>query len=109
MTVYYFHGDTRCATCRAIENRAAAAIETRFAKELAGDRLRFERVNFEASDGRHFQQDYELAFSSVVIQGSGEARPWENLAEVWTLVRDESDAFERYIEEHIRRMLEGAG
>ena len=108
VAVFYFHGDTRCVTCRAIESRTAAAVQERFAEELASDRLRFESVNFEAPEGRHFQEAYELAFGTVVVQGTGEERPWENLSEVWTLVRDPSDAFETYITEHVRRMLEEA-
>lgn len=109
VTVYYFHGDTRCATCRAIEEQTARVLQERFAEELATEKLRFERVNFDEEANRHFQDDYDLAFGSVVVQGNGKDRPWENLANVWTLIHDDTTAFDAYIVEHVRRMLEPVG
>lgn len=109
VTVYYFHGDTRCATCRAIETQTTRVVQERFDQELASEKLRFEIVNFEAPANEHFRGDYDLAFGSVVVQGIGEDRPWENLADVWTLIHEDPAVFEVYLVEHVRRMLEPAG
>jgi|GEM_PF-1684910 len=109
VTVYYFHGDTRCETCRAIEVATERVVRTWFAEELASGTLRYEAVNYDAPADRHFQDDYELAFGSVVVQGVGEARPWENLADVWSLIHDDRAEFEAYLVEHITPMLAANG
>lgn len=109
VTVYYFHGDTRCKTCLAIESQTAHVIRARFAPELEDEALRFEIVNYDTPSNAHYLQDYDLSFGSVVVQGVGEDRSWENLAEVWTLIHGEPAAFEAYIVAHVRRMLEPAG
>ena len=109
VTVYYFHGETRCETCLAIETATERVVRGRFAEELAAGTLRYEAVNYDAPAGRHFRDDYDLAFGSVVVQGVGEARPWENLSEVWLLVHDDPAKLEAYLVEHIRPMLAGNG
>lgn len=109
VTVYYFHGETRCETCLAIEAATERVVHERFADELAAGTLRYEAVNYDASAGRHFRDDYDLAFGSVVVQGVGEARPWENLAEVWSLIHDDPAKFEAYLIEHITPMIAGNG
>ena len=105
VTVYYFHGDTRCPTCRAIETKATATVHEEFADELADGRLRFEVINYDTPENSHFREDFDLSFGSVVVQGPGEDRPWENLADVWTLVNADPLDFQAYLVEHIDRML----
>ena len=109
VTVYYFHGETRCETCLAIESATEGVVRGRFDEEVAAGTLRYEAVNYDAPAGRHFRDDYDLAFGSVVVQGVGEARPWENLAEVWSLVHDDPAKLEAYLVEHINLMLTGNG
>jgi hypothetical protein len=109
VTVYYFHGETRCETCLAIESATERVVRGRFAEELAAGALRYEAVNYDTPAGRQFRDDYDLAFGSVVVQGVGETRPWENLAEVWSLVHDDPAKLEAYLVEHINLMLTGSG
>ncbi len=103
--VYYFHGETRCFTCNNIEKRTAALVRSAFASELAEGRLRFEVVNFDHPDHRHFRKDFDLAFSTVVVQSAGEGQPFKNLDDVWKLVRAEDDGFETYLVREIRPMV----
>lgn len=105
VTVYYFHGDVRCPTCRAIEARTTRTVHDEFADELAVGRLRFEVVNYDTPENLHFRDDFDLSFGSVIVQGAGADRPWENLADVWTLVNSDQLLFESYLVEHIGRML----
>lgn len=107
VTVYYFHSDTRCRTCLAIESKTERIVRERFANELAAGTLRYEAVNYDAPDDRHFRDDYDLSFGTVVVQGIGGNRPWENLSDVWSLVHEDSEEFEAYLAEHITPMLEG--
>ena len=109
VTVYYFHGETRCETCLAIERATERVVNERFAEELAEGTLRYEAVNYDAPSERHFREDYDLAFGTVVVQGVGEDRPWENLADVWSLVHDDPAVIEAYLVGHITPMLAGNG
>lgn len=107
--VYYFHGDVRCKTCLAIEARTSEIVSRVFADEIASGWLRFERVNYDEPANRHFREEYRLAFSTVVVQGAGEDRKWENLAEVWTLIHQDEPALEEYLTRHILRMIDPTG
>jgi hypothetical protein len=104
VTVYYFHGERRCRTCLAIESATERVVRGRFADELAAGSLRYEAIDFDEPAHRHFKEDYDLAFGTVVVQGFGGARTWRNLTEVWTLV-DDPAKFEAYLVENIQPML----
>ena len=56
--VYYFHGNVRCKTCRAIEAYTAEAIHEGFEEEIASGRLIWKPVNVD-EDGN------EIAGSDV--------------------------------------------
>ncbi len=105
VTVYYFHGETRCKTCLAIETATERVVREHFAGELDEGTLRYVAVDYDAPEHRHFRDDYDLAFGSVVVQGIGDDRPWENLADVWTLIHDDPAELDAYLVEHITPML----
>lgn len=71
--------------------------------------LRFEVVNFEQPEHRHFRDDFGLSFGSVVVHGPGPEVQWENLGEVWKLIHDDPAKFEACIVRHVQSMLEAAG
>jgi hypothetical protein len=47
VVAYYFHGNTRCITCRAIESYAKEAIEGGFPNALKKGQLEFKVLNVE--------------------------------------------------------------
>lgn len=104
--VYYFHGDTRCKTCLAIEKRTSEIVHRVFADEIASGWLRFESINYDKPADRHFREEYRLAFSTVIVQGSDPQREWENLSDVWTRIHQDEPALEEYLTRHILRMIE---
>lgn len=106
--VTYFTSDQRCPTCLQIEKQTREAMETGFAKELAGGQLRFRTVNFDRPEHRHFAKDYQLTFKTVVVSDrrrGGEAK-WEKFDKVWDLV-DKPEAFAAYLQDGVRKFLEG--
>jgi len=109
VVVYYFHGNTRCFTCRAIENFSRAAVGNGFPNELQKGRLEFQAINVEEPANEHFVQDYQLVTRSVVLvrYSDGKQEKWKNLDRVWELVRD-NDAFARYVQTETRQFLGGA-
>lgn len=106
LVVYYFHGETRCPTCRKIEDDAHKAVESAFAKELAEDRMLWKVVNYEQPENSHFATDYEIVSPTVVLVRitNGEVADWRNLMRVWELVGDR-DAFTEFIQKETRSML----
>lgn len=109
VVVYYFHGNTRCFTCRAIENFSRAAVGNGFPDELQKGRLEFQVINVEDPANEHFVGDYQLVTRSVVLvrYAGGKQEKWKNLDRVWELVRD-NDAFARYVQTETRQFLGGA-
>jgi hypothetical protein len=106
VVAYYFHGNTRCVTCRTIETYAKEAIESGFPKALKKGQLEFKVVNVEEPQNEHFVQDYQLSTRSVVLARfeRGKQRDWKNLQLVWDLVRDH-DAFVIYVQEEAKSFL----
>jgi len=109
VVVYYFHGNTRCITCKKIESFARSAIDSGFAAEQKTGRIEFRAVNVEESSNEHFVQDYQLVTRSVVLSRirNDKQDTWKNLDQVWTLVRD-PDAFNRYVVDETKQLLGGA-
>ena len=109
VVVYYFHGNTRCITCKKIESFAKSAIESGFATEIKTGQIQFRAVNVEESNNEHYVQDYQLVTRSVVLSRiqNDKQDAWKNLDQVWVLVRD-PEAFQRYVVDETKQLLGGA-
>lgn len=105
---YYFHGATRCLSCRVIESYTRETLETAFGGMLADGTLTWRVVNVSLPENRHFIQDFGLYAPSVVLAQLEDGRTvrWKNLELVWGLLRDKA-AFQRYVEEETRRFIAG--
>ena len=106
VVAFYFHGNTRCATCRKIEAYADEAIHQGFAEALDSSALRWRVVNIEQPDNKHFVEDFQLVTRSVVLAEyrEGNVVRWKNLDKVWQLVRDK-DGFTSYVQSETREFL----
>lgn len=107
---YYFHGQTRCATCKTIEAYAHEAIETHFADDVNSGRLEVRWVNFDEPGNEHFLDDYELASSSLVLVDPHSNGPgsWKLLQDVWQLT-DDKPAFLSYVHAELGGFLASHG
>jgi hypothetical protein len=96
--VYYFHRTVRCPTCLAIEEQARKAVETGYEEELAAGKLEWHAVNIEEPGNEHFEDDFGLSTSSLVLveMKGDEVVRWKDLAKVWELVHEEP-AFQKYV------------
>jgi hypothetical protein len=103
---YYFHGTFRCTTCRTIEQYSHDAIQMYFAKELGNGKLEFRPVNVDETENKHFIQDYQLVTRSLVLSlvTDGKETKWNNLPDVWKLVRDK-DKFFQYVKDEVEKFL----
>ena len=107
VVAYYFHGNLRCKTCRTIEAYSEEAIQSEFADELASGRLAWRVVNVEEPENKHFVKDFELVSRSLVLTEyeDGEVIRWQNLKQVWQLVRDK-EKFLDYVHTSTREFLQ---
>jgi len=108
--VYYFHGDVRCPTCRAIESQAHETVESDFASQLESGEMVWKALNYEKPAGTELGQKFEIIQPVVVLarMNGGQIDDWKRLDEVWALVGDKA-AFAEYIRNEVSRMLETAG
>ena len=99
--VYYFHGATRCATCKTIEAYAHETVASAFAPELKAGSLEWTVVNVDLPANQHFTRDFQLYTRSVVVVDATDPRRFKVLDRVWQLAQDKA-AFQKYVEEEIR-------
>jgi hypothetical protein len=100
--IFYFHGTTRCFTCRMIEDYTTKAVTEHFADELRGGDVALQSVNVESPENRHYIDDFQLSTRTVVVVDvqADTVRNWEALDQVWHLVGD-SLTFSDYIRDEI--------
>lgn len=90
-TVYYFHSSQRCITCNRMEKYTMEAVA-----ELKD--TKFEAVNTDEPQNKHYLKDYGLYTKSVVItDNKGNCK---NLDKIWSYARDEVK-FKDYIKSEI--------
>lgn len=106
VVAYYFHTTYRCVSCRRIEAYSREAIETGFAEQLKSGTLKFESINIDEAENKHFVKDYQLYTKSLVIcdMKDGKQIQWKNLARVWELIRNK-DEFVKYVQDEINAYL----
>ncbi len=106
VVAFYFHGNSRCATCRQIESYADEAIRTGFAEALAKGNLAWRVVNLDAEENQHFVEDFQLTTRSVVLAEyrDGKVVRFKSLDKVWQLVRSK-EQFVDYVQTETRTFL----
>jgi hypothetical protein len=107
VVVTYFTTDVRCESCQAIESLTRQTVEKRFGDELAAGKVRFAIHNIDQPENKHFTEEYELSFKTVVIsdRNRGEERSWKKMDDVWILI-DEPEEFMNYLASEIRACLD---
>jgi hypothetical protein len=50
ITIYYFHGERRCPTCKKVEANAKAALDKYYSKEVKSGKIVFKSINFEENE-----------------------------------------------------------
>ena len=107
VTAYYFHRTHRCRTCLTIEKYAQQALEHYFKKELTEGKLEFKPMDMEKAENRHYVKDYQLYTSSLILslRKKDKEVKWENLEQVWFLVKD-MEKFFLYVKDKAKPYLQ---
>jgi hypothetical protein len=104
--VYYFHATRRCPTCLGIQANIEQTINEKFAAETAAGKLAFEELNFEEDANKHFVDEYQLSFSTMIVaaQADGKTVKWENAEKVWEYAHTPPE-LAAYVEKMVRTYL----
>jgi hypothetical protein len=103
---FYFHATYRCKTCTTIEQYSRETIETNFKEQLDKGTLRFAEVNFDEPENRHYLQDYNLTYRSLVLvrYKNGKQVIFKNLEKIWQLKGNKAD-FSNYVKTEVEAFL----
>jgi hypothetical protein len=106
LIVYYFHGNTRCATCRAVESQSLDILNTRFKKQLDAGQLTWKTLNYEQPAGEELATRFDILASVVVLVRMKDSQidDWKRLDAVLMLA-DDPPAFADYLRTEIIGML----
>jgi hypothetical protein len=104
--VYYFHATRRCPTCLGIQDNIEQTINEKFADEATAGKLAFEELNFEEDANKHFVDEYQLSFSTMIVaaQADGRTVKWENAEKVWDFAHTPPE-LTAYVEKMVRTYL----
>ena len=105
---YYFHRTMRCKTCLAIEGNSKEAIEEGFAADLKSGSLAWRTVNIEEPANQHFESDFNLESSSLVLveMNGDQVGRWQILESVWDLV-DQPPALKQHVRTELAKFMAG--
>lgn len=106
LVVHYFFSNTRCVTCRAIEDQTRQALHANFAEQLREGDVVWKTLNYEDPANAKWSEKFEIMMPVVVLTQyqNGELANWKRLDEVWGLVGDQA-AFEQLMIDNIEQML----
>ncbi len=92
--VRYFHSNIRCSTCLAFEDWSKTAAES-FPQELASGKLKWQVINFDEPENKHYIKDYDLAEKSLVLSRieDGKEVEWKNVEEFWDFDEGQKNEF----------------
>ncbi len=102
VVVTYFTTNVRCKSCLSIEALTRETVEERFAEELAGKTLVFQTINIDLPENKHFIEQYQLSFKTVVLSSmkEGEQAGFMKMDKVWELLHT-PETFKNYLAEGI--------
>ena len=106
LVVYYFHSNTRCPTCQAIEWQSRETVQADFASQLESGEVAWEVLNYEEPAASELATKFEIQMPVVVLarMKEGQIEEWNRLDQVWGLVGDKP-AFAKYIRAEISQIL----
>lgn len=109
LVVYYFHGNTRCATCQAIESQSHEVVQTHFADELQNRAVVWKVLNYEGPAGADLAKKFKIQMPVVVLarMQDGQVEEWKRLDKVWALVGDKA-AFGEFVRNETAVMLQSS-
>ena len=66
--VYYFHGDRRCKTCKAVGSVTHEYLKEAYAKEVEAGIVNFHDVNYDQDENKELAKKMEVSGSSLLVK-----------------------------------------
>ena len=106
VVVTYFTTDVRCVSCKTIERLTRETLKRDFAKAMESGQLRFQTINIDRPENKHYIQEYDLSFKTVVVNRPSQSTDgdWEKLDDVWRLLNEPND-FAAYVNAAVAQKL----
>ncbi|HPR65058.1 MAG TPA: nitrophenyl compound nitroreductase subunit ArsF family protein [Thermoanaerobaculia bacterium] len=107
VTVYYFHREKRCSSCRNAEAMSFEAVEKAFPVEMKNGSVAVKSV---AVDGTEEERALAKTFgafgpSLYLFVTRGESSERINLDKMWPKIQEGKEAYQAYVVESISRQL----
>ncbi len=93
ITLYYFHGERRCETCKKVEANAKAALEKHYPKEVKAGTIVFKSVSFEKNE--KLARKYGADSSMLIIVKSKDGK--EETVDITTFAFMNAGKKDKYI------------
>ncbi len=94
ITIYYFHGERRCPTCKKVEANAKAALYKYYSKEVKAGKIVFKSINFEENEKLAKKYGADSSMLILVKDNSGE----EEIVDLTTFAFMNAAKTKEYIE-----------
>ncbi len=66
--VYYFHGDRRCTTCKAVGSVSKEYLENIYSKEIKAGTVNFYDVNYDQAENKELAKQMKISGSSLLVK-----------------------------------------
>lgn len=106
LVVYYFHSNTRCPTCQAIESQSHDTVQADFAGQIGRGEIVWKVLNYEQSANEALAKKFDVQMPVIVLarMKGGQMQVWKRLDQVWALVGKKAD-FAAYIRAEVQGLL----
>ena len=107
VTVYYFHGAYRCATCKAIEANSKATVEKFFPADMKAGKVKFEVVDVSQDANLKLAEKYEATGSALwVTRMTGGKETRNDMTDfAFSFARSNPEKFEEGLKKKIEENL----
>ena len=68
IAIYYFHGDRRCKTCKAVGAVSESCLKDNFSKEMTNNSVEFVELNYDEANYDELMEKFEASGSSLCIK-----------------------------------------
>lgn len=66
--VYYFHGDRRCKTCKAVGSVSKEYLEKIYSKEIKASTVYFHDINYDQAENKELAEQMQVSGSSLIVK-----------------------------------------
>lgn len=71
--VYYFHGDRRCTTCKAVGSVSKDFLTQNYAEEIKAGTVFYHDVNYDQAENKELAKKMEVSGSSLLVKKTTES------------------------------------